>query len=158
MTSTEYKNEKGYTSEGIMDVDVGYVLLRRYLEREGFFKDLEIDQSRFFDGFMGRLSYNPNQREYQFRLDALNEVREKVDFPKDFPAFRQKLLDVDGVARKLRHEGEENKARTHIGMQLCHVISSLDCLAKEENFETFAQYFEGILAPKKYATGGDQYT
>ena len=158
MSSTEYKNERGFTSEGIQDVDVAYVLLRRYLEREGFFNDLEVDQNTVFDAFMGRLTYNPAEREYQFRLEALNEARDRIDFPSDFPAFKQKLQEVDDVARKLGYEGEENKARTRIGMQLCHVISSLYDLAKEESFETFAQYFESVLAPKNYIDYGDQYT
>jgi len=160
MTSTEYKAEDNLTDQGIMDVDIAYVLLRKYLEREGFFNDLGINQSKVFDGFMGRLSYNPDPREYQFRLDALNEVRERISFPSDFPSFKQKLLDIDGVARKLGDEGEENKARTHIGMQLCHVISSLYCLAKGNDFDTFTHYFESVLASKDARSKGrgDQYT
>lgn len=119
---------------GIKDLDVTYVLLRRFLGREGFFDRLEIDQSHIFDGLMGRLQYNAPPREYQFRLDRLNNFREKIGFPRDFHLFKEKLLEIDRSVRKFVDEDKVN-------------------------FDTFAKEWKRILALDHIrGDGGDQYT
>lgn len=66
--------------------DVANILLREFLEREGFFSSLGNRRRCFFDGLMGRVYYCPPPREYRFRIRKLRKLEEET-FPSDFPQF-----------------------------------------------------------------------
>ncbi|MBW2972785.1 hypothetical protein KY346_00150 [Candidatus Woesearchaeota archaeon] len=145
-------HSEGY---GIKDTDVTYVLLRRFLERKGFFDGLGVEQSKIFDGFMGRLAFNPPKREYQFRLNAIDYVKERIEFPEDFRVFTQNIAKIDKTVRSL----PDGQVMMRIG-PLCHVTASLCTLMhnKSVSFDTFAERWKEIIASLEQRDGYGAYS
>ncbi|MBI4225235.1 MAG: hypothetical protein HY617_02805 [Candidatus Sungbacteria bacterium] len=87
--------------DGIENYDIAYVLLRRFLQREGFFHGYDKRANKLvFDGLMGRLCYNVPMSEYEFRIAALIRLQElQTPFPPDFTSF---LGAIKGVGKACR--------------------------------------------------------
>ena len=47
--------------------DIAFNMMRRYLDRKGFFDFAGTEKAKVMNGMLGRLQYNPSSREYQFR-------------------------------------------------------------------------------------------
>lgn len=104
--------------DGIENYDITHVLLRNFLQREGFFKGYGRRANKFlFDGFVGRLCYNVPVSEYEFRIAALTKLQElQTPFPGDFARFVEAIQQVSEACRllNLSATGENIEKCSHI--------------------------------------------
>ncbi len=74
--------EEEQREHSISGQDIAFNMIRRYLEREGFFDFAGAEKAKVMNGLLGRLQYNPSSREYQFRVSNLQGVLQKnIEFP-----------------------------------------------------------------------------
>jgi hypothetical protein len=90
----EMDGEK-YEERQIVAEDVAYRLMKRFFQREDFFKGEE--QDNLFNGFFGRVFYNPPMREKEFRISAIEDlIKKSVPFPVDYENFLDTLGKIAG--------------------------------------------------------------
>lgn len=122
--------------------DVAYILIRNHLERQNFFRDLGEQRKDAFDGFVGALDYNPPEREYLMRIDALNRLRShSEEFPSDFPEFVGHIKDISKRCflkqlRETNHSGRE-KAYENIGTWIVNPSSQIHLWLSGESRGSF---------------------
>ena len=78
-----------YQCPAIPAHDIAHILLRHFLERQGFFAGYKKRVNRtLFDGLMGRLTYNVPADEYAYRIEKITALQAmNVPFPADFDSF-----------------------------------------------------------------------
>lgn len=154
-----------YRRPAIPGHDITYVLLRRFLQRQGFFAGYKTNINKMlFDGLMGRLDYNVPSSEHVYRLEKLAKLRAmNIPFPPDFGACKEVVKHV-GITCGLptiyqkvynRPEGDTTrKGWTHIGTCMVNpareYFQLLELLDKHE-YNVFIEYWQESYYPAKDA-------
>jgi len=85
-------------NHSIIGQDIAFNLIKNYLDRKGFFDFAGENKSKVINGMLGRLQYNPSFREYEFRIDNLNDlIKNKVEFPHNIEELSKVFKDISKI-------------------------------------------------------------